>query len=337
MFESSTIQQLLQVFRIQESFHHEVIRFSKDKDILISCSTPNLKLLIRFYKDPFTTLEGLQTQGELCQAFIENDIPVPRRLQTNDGRYYLPAHSFEIPFPITVEEWMPGREMKDEEINKSLLYTLGLLLGKTHAISEKYCIHFEYGTYWGMFEGNTSDKPGVYDDIELEANLLKDSLKTTEINQALVDKLFTLFYKKREELQEVWNDLPKGAVQGDFSPNNILLNANDAFESLIDFNIAGDEIFINHLAGEGIFLAYELMGDDKDDCFYEFLSAYMKERPLSSLERKILPLIIQIVRPFRFRRTQKIITLLKEKQFIEAERQLSIMLHLLHDNKEGGI
>lgn len=43
------------------------------------------------------------------------------------------------------------------------------------------------------------------------------------------------------------------AVQGDFSPNNILLNDNSAFESLIDFNIAGDEVFINHLVGEGIF------------------------------------------------------------------------------------
>ena len=103
-----------------------------------------------------------------------------------------------------------------------------------------------------MFGGNTSDQPGIYDDIELEANLLKESLKTIEINQVLVNKVFTLFIK-REELQKVWNDLPKGAVQGDFSPNNILLNDNSAFESLIDFNIAGDEVFINHLAGEGIF------------------------------------------------------------------------------------
>ena len=69
----------------------------------------------------------------------------------------------------------------------------------------------------------------------------------------------------------------QGAVQGDFSPNNILLNDNSAFESLIDFNIAGDEVFINHLVGEE-FLAYELMGDDKEDCFQEFLSAYMKIR-----------------------------------------------------------
>lgn len=337
MFKSATIQQLLQVFRIQESFHYEVIRFSKDKDILISCSTPNLKLLIRFYKDPFTTLDGLQTQGELCQAFIENDIPVPRRLQTNDGRYYLPAHSFEIPFPITIEEWMPGRELRDEEINKSLLHTLGLLLGKTHVISEKHHIHFEHGTYWGMFGGNTSDKPGIYDDIELEANLLKESLKTTEINQVLVDKVFTLFYKKREELRKVWNDLPKGAVQGDLSPNNILLNDNSTFESLIDFNIAGDEVFINHLVGEGIFLAYELMGDDKEDCFQEFLSAYMKIRPLSTLEIKTLPLIIQILRPFRFRRTQKIIQLINEGQFTDVEKELSIMLDLLQYKKEGDI
>ncbi|MGE7870518.1 phosphotransferase enzyme family protein [Bacillus paramycoides] len=339
MFENTTIQCLLQAFCIGEPFHYEVIRFSKDKDkdILITCTTTNYKLLIRFYRDPFTTLEGLQIQGEFCHALIENDIPVPRRFKTNDSRYYLPAHSFEIPFPITVEEWMPGREVADEEINKSLLHTLGSVLGKTHAISEKHHIHFDYGTYWGMFGGNTSDAPGVYDDIELESNLLKDSLKDAEIDQTLVDEVFTLFYKKRKELQMVWNDLPKGAVQGDFSPNNILLDDSDVFESLIDFNIAGDEVFINHLAGEGIFLAYELMGDDKDDCFYEFLSAYMEERPLSRLEIKTLPLIIQVVRPFRFRRTQKIIKLVREKQFTEVERQLSIMFNLLHYEKEGGI
>ena len=46
-----------------------------------------------------------------------------------------------------------------------------------------------------MFGGNTSDQPGIYDDIELEANLLKESLKTIEINQVLVNKVFTLFIK----------------------------------------------------------------------------------------------------------------------------------------------
>ncbi|WP_439874544.1 phosphotransferase enzyme family protein [Bacillus mycoides] len=337
MFENTTIQRILQEFHIHEPFHYEITRFSKDKDILIACSTTTYKLLIRLYRDSFTTIEGLQTQGELCHAFIKNGIPVSKRFQTTGGHYYLPAHSFEIPFPITVEEWLPGREMEDQEVTKSLLHTLGRLLGTTHAVSEKHHIHFDYGTYWGMFGGNTSDEPGIYDDIELEANNLKKCLQESVINQTLVDEVFTVFNEKRKQLYKVWSELPKGAVQGDLSPNNILLDDNGAFQSLIDFNIAGNEVFINHLAGEGIFLAYELMGDDKDECFYEFLSAYMKERPLSKLEKETLSLIIQVVRPFRFRRTQKVIQLMNEKRFTAVERELSTMLDLLQHEKEGGI
>lgn len=336
MFEKSMIQAILQNFDIlQEPFHYEVIRAAKDKDTLITCSTPIKKVLIRFYKDSFTTIDGLQTQGLLCRAFIENGIPVPGRFQTNEGLYYLPAHTIKNSFPVTVEEWMPGRELEDQEVNKQLLHTLGKLLGKTHKISETYDVHFKYGTYWGMFGGNTSDVPGIYDDVELEANSLKESLQRKEINQALVEEVFFQFYEKRAALQKLWNTLPKGAVQGDFSPNNILLDHNSAFQSLIDFNIAGDEVFINHLVGEAIFLAYELMGDEQDDCFYEFLSAYMKERPLSTLEKEALPLIIQVVRPFRFRRTQKIIQLVKEEQFTEVEKELSIMIGLLHRDVEA--
>lgn len=330
MINDDIIKLILHEFQMVDDFVYTFIRpESVGKDTLIKCSISDGDFLIRIYRDDFTTSEGLEMQGTLCELLRINGCPVPKRLKTSEGFYFHSIAESKNHLLVTLEEWMPGHEVQVSELSKQLLRHLGQLLGKMHRISESHDLHLNYGTYWGMFGGNFSDKPGVHDDIEVESINLRNALVKLDVDKQLVNLVFQLFSNKREALRQVWSQLPKGVVQGDLSLNNILLNHKGELQAIIDFNIAGEEVFIAHAIGEGIFLGYELLGDQGDKHYKDFMSAYLEERPLSPIEEYAFPLIVQVVRPFRFRRIQHIVKHCEAGARNKVEEELRTIYKLL--------
>lgn len=76
------------------------------------------------------------------------------------------------------------------------------------------------------------------------------------VNHDILEKIWENYNEIRERIKIGYDILPNGAIQGDLSTNNILVDTNHSLCGIIDFNIGGNDVFVNHMLQEGIFLAY---------------------------------------------------------------------------------
>ncbi len=156
-------------------------------------------------------------------------------------------------------------------------------------------------------------------------------------HQGLVQSIIDTFQCKLTELETVWDELPSGAVHGDLSPNNVLLDPTGIIAGIVDFHTAGDEVFVNDLVSEGLLLAYSsdmtsAFHEQTIDCHLEaFVSAYLGERAVNGLELAALNNLYCVLRPFWFSRLTSSQHLL-EKQ---ASDELNHFLEMTRDLLEG--
>ncbi|WP_276917951.1 phosphotransferase enzyme family protein [Aneurinibacillus aneurinilyticus] len=249
---------------------------------------------VRILSNSYTTKEDLVGQARLCKMFSQAGLSVPKRLYKEDTLPYMTLSWKGQEAFAVVEEWMPGRELEHLDIN--LIGQAGEWLGKMHHIATETIIHFSSESPWSMFGSN--------DELAQDAHTLKVALQKSGANRTLYEELYALYEKKRKKLKERWSQLPCGAVQGDFSLNNLFVDDDGNLCNVIDFHLAGTDVFVGHFAGEGAFLSYaaERVDDDSekmgDIYFNAFMAGYKRNRQLSQQEQDILNDLIGLRRAF---------------------------------------
>lgn len=218
-----------------------------------------------------------------------------------------------------------------EEIEKcTLAYIkeIGKMLGKQHTISSSIDLRFGSGTSWGMFGGNETDTLGDYDENELcYLDLIRCLEESGQFETQELLSIKELYQTRREILRVEWDTLPNGPVQGDFAPYNLLFQQ-DRVSGVFDYNIAGDEVFINECIANAIYLAwhYDFEGEETPEERYNtYIAAYTFERPLSKREQELIPHLFAIIRSFRYDRVEEGIKKIKNgegKVFIEETIRL---------------
>ncbi len=261
-------------------------------------------------------------------AFVDemkvSGMPFAEFEKTRDGRLFVEASGMLF----TLEKKSVGEEV--ERLQLVHIQAIGKMLGKQHAVSQTLGMRFNSGTSWGMFGGNESDSLGDYDENELTFN---EFIEKVEGFPNELQSIKDLYIEKRTKLKAVWDTLPSGPVQGDFCPYNLLFNADGTIASIFDFNIAGDEVFLNECMGVGVYLAWHCEyrnGETEWERFRAFLQAYESERAFTLLERELMDDLRAIVRAFRYDRIEEGISTLSSedggKQFI-AETQKILLLN----------
>lgn len=115
--------------------------------------------------------------------------------------------------------------------------------------------------------------------------------KNVHLDQAIIEQIKKLHDEKLETIRAVWDKLPKAAVQGDISINNLVYGENEL--TVFDYNNAGDEVLISDLILEGLLTAYEMdlpEGVDqscREQFFPALLNGYLAIRKLSQEETDI--------------------------------------------------
>lgn len=66
------------------------------------------------------------------------------------------------------------------------------------------------------------------------------------------EALLSMFYKRQEELKNIYHTLPTSCFQADLNDSNILLDADNNFVGLIDFNLCGKEPVLNYAVREAL-------------------------------------------------------------------------------------
>ena len=116
-----------------------------------------------------------------------------------------------------------------------------------------------------------------------------DITKDAKLDQEVVAQIKALRDQKLERIRAVWDTLPKAAVQGDISINNLVHDKDGLI--VFDYNNAGDEVLISDLVMEGLLTAYEMELPDgtpasyREQIFPALLKGYLSVRSLSEAER----------------------------------------------------
>ena len=238
----------------------------------------------------------IEEQSIFSEQMRKNGINTPRRLKCKQRHCSL----FEIGnavYAVTVEEYL-GEELK--YINYDLIDQIASLMARMHSISELNNYHISGNTIWDLFHSSADISRGYKAFCEYFSS---GRYYFSAQNMWLQKKIVDLYQQRLARLRKSWPELPRYAVQGDYSINNLTARKGK-ITSIFDYNLAGDEVLVSDMLIEGLFLSYEmdldsgLAAKDKDQLFKGFIRKYAEVRNLSLKEKSVLNDIYAVVFPF---------------------------------------
>lgn len=291
------ISEIFQKFSTEEPITIQILR---DGDRLIAEIVTSRQSY--FLKGEQQSASFIDNLIKFVNEMISKGLPFVTFEKTNDGLLFIESKGMIF----TLERKSSGREV--EQLQLSHIRDIGRSLGRQHAVSSILDFRFGSGTSWGMFGGNGSDALGDYDENELSFNGFRSEVEGIENFAEEFILIKKLYIEKREKLSNIWEILPTGPVQGDFCPYNMLFHDDGTISSIYDFNIAGNEVFLNECIGIGVFLSwhYGFNGNESEsERFWNFIQAYESERPFTKQEWEHFDDLFAIIRAFRYDRVEK--------------------------------
>lgn len=271
----------------------------------------------------------LEKQSAFSELMRQNGIKTPMRYMAN-GRYCNEYVYNNLPCHVTVEDWC-GEEIT--EINTDLSYKIGELMARMHLISLENKWEIGCGTLFSAAYWNDVDAFPKFCEIG----------KNEHLDQTIVAQIKNLHDEKLEAIRAVWDRLPKAAVQGDLSINNLVYGKDELI--VFDYNNAGDEVLISDLVMEGLLTAYEMdlpKGTDQScrkQFFPAMLEGYLSIRMLSKEEANAAWIVYTLYHSLWFSRVlyqdDSLEKLVDKEDYAAANQLLAQMLADMTEQDDG--
>lgn len=279
--------------------------------------------------DLVTEMRKVENQSCFSELMRSHGIKTPVRYQAN-GKYCNEFIYHDLPCMVTVEDW-GGEEIT--EINTDIAYQIGELMARMHVLSLEHKCEIGHRTLFSAAYWNDVDCFQEFCDIT----------KNEKLDQHVVAQIKALRDQKLERIRAVWETLPKAAVQGDISINN-LVHTEDGL-IVFDYNNAGDEVLISDLVMEGLLTAYEMELPDgtpasyREQIFPALLKGYLSVRGFSEAERKTAWEVYTLYHGLWFTRIVyndvSLDSLVKKGDYEAANRLLKQMLMDMQEADDG--
>ena len=273
--------------------------------------------------------EKTEKQSTFSAFMRQNGIITPKCYMSN-GRYCNEYVYNDFLCNVTVEDWC-GEEIT--EINTELSYKIGELMARMHILSLNN--NYEIGCETLFSAAHQNDVDAYEDFCKICENECLDKVVIEQIKKHRNEKLAAI--------RAVWDKLPKAAVQGDISINN-LAYGNEVL-TVFDYNNAGDVVLVSDLVLEGLLTAYEMnlpKGIDqsvREQFFPALLKGYLSVRQLSEEEADIAWSIYTLYHSLWFSRIKynedSLEKLVKNEDYLSANRLLVQMLADITESDDG--
>ncbi|MBP5753121.1 MAG: phosphotransferase [Treponema sp.] len=119
----------------------------------------------------------------------------------------------------------------------------------TAKIADKHFDYTEYPSAWCLFR--TFCPSDEMDEVTENALTWKEAAdKFPEEFHAQAERIYRRWCENKEELKKHYDNLPTSVFQGDLNSTNLLLDEQDRFVGVFDFNLCGKEVVLNYLFRE---------------------------------------------------------------------------------------
>lgn len=227
------------------------------------------KLAIKHTSNTFTDAERVRCWARLMDEYNKLGIYCPRIVTnkhgeriyeyTEDGREYL-VYAEEFSKYDTAEH-IGVDGLRDENGRPSYIDDMLRSVGKVAAARFDFMkFRSAYCLLEPFCEPDTTDEGTEC--AEAFFAFVKEELPGYS---ARADKLKKLYYANQEALRNVYAALPESCFQADLGPSNVLLDGENKFAGLIDFNLSGREPVLNYTVRAALWKIYDNRLYNRDD------------------------------------------------------------------------
>ncbi len=151
--------------------------------------------------------------------------------------------------------------------------------------------------------------------------------------------LLEMFYKRQKELRMVYSSLPTSCFQADLNDSNILLDGDNKFVGLIDFNLCGKEPILNYAVrealwgvsdkrlfgekGSRLYFYHKELDDLRIELFLNNTSYIQENYEFTAFEKSAFPILFRYMNSFWWFHLNEI------KLIQEDENKITLLLDWL--------
>lgn len=287
----NNIADICKFYGVDSELISDVIDTSRGKDDIRYHYIINKKFVLKVSNSNSITEIFLQEMKRLITRYRNIDIWCPNLILNTKNELLTIIEHEGRSYYCYMEEFAPYHFLQDNEnlyeSKKEILPHLGKLAVKYSGIdlSSTYSM-------WSIIDLAPFD---LTDEKQENLNLLVENLKKhgyLELGESLLESN----KKARNNIFTIFRDLPRCVYQGDLNPTNILVNKENRFVGIIDFNMFGTEVNINCFLNECMY--YLTLDDfqqlDVDEIFTkmnyiqnDLLQSIFEFYKLNTIEKKV--------------------------------------------------
>ena len=240
--DKKTLLSILSNYNISSVSEYKEIDSSKGDDYRLNIIIDK-KYVLRV-NNPVITEERLESIERLCERYRDIGVLTPRLFKNACGKYLTP-YKKHVCYVSEYLDYQLENEVEDScdhtQVRREVLESVG-------RFSEKYSgIDLSpVNSVWSLIDLAPTDKD--VDEKQENLNMFVSKLRKRG-KFKLAKKVVDFNEEKRNRIKSVYKKLPRCVIQGDLNDTNILVHENH-FVGLIDFNMAGTEVNINHFCAE---------------------------------------------------------------------------------------
>ncbi len=214
------------------------------------------RMVIKLASNGFTDPAHLEMWERLAEEYRRRGYYCPRFLRTRAGEFPYVAYQGRkcIVYGEEYARYRTADSFEAVEVSPNGKFTyLDDLLRMNAEIAGAHLDFTDLPSAWVLF--GTFDPADAEDEVmENARDWLACAEKLPDSFRPQVNRIWERWLENRAFLQKEYHRLPTSVFQADLNSTNILLDESGRFAGIMDFNIAGREVFLNYLFREVPFI-----------------------------------------------------------------------------------
>lgn len=247
LIDIKIIENIVNKYGINVDMIGNVIDSSKGKEDKRYTYPINNKYVVKVTNSKMVTEEYMSPIQKLIERYREIGVYAPKVIVKDNGCVVDVFIYDNQEWKAYIEEYMKyhvctDSDTLDYELKAKMLAHVGKLAAKFSNMP--LCTHY---SMWTIIHLHAMDE-----DIDEKEENLNDLCREMEKYEFydIANRIRVKNAACRNKIREYLDELPTCTYQGDLNPSNILVDCNNEFKGVIDFNMYGEEVNINCFINE---------------------------------------------------------------------------------------